>query len=106
MGVKNRKPTSEALWVLGTNLRKLRKARGFTQVYLSKRTGIPSKYISSIEHELKNISLANLEALAKGLECLICDLFMPIKEEHGPGTTEEGERGNHSSVRNQPEEDS
>jgi transcriptional regulator with XRE-family HTH domain len=49
---------------------------------LSRITGLPNKYISSIEHEKKKATLANIEAIAKGLECLMCDLFMPIKEKN------------------------
>jgi transcriptional regulator with XRE-family HTH domain len=77
MGKQNRKASPEILWVLATNLKRLRKARGYTQVELARRSGIPNRYISSIEQELKNVSVANLEALARGLDCLLVDLFQP-----------------------------
>ena len=76
MGNQNRKASPEILWLLATNLRRLRKARGYTQVELARRSGLPSRYISNIEQELKNVSLANLEALAKGLDCSPADLFL------------------------------
>jgi transcriptional regulator with XRE-family HTH domain len=75
----NRKASPEIRWLLGCNLRRLRQARGYSQVTLSRRSGLPNRYISSIEQELKNISLANLEALSLGLECSVADLFMPIR---------------------------
>jgi transcriptional regulator with XRE-family HTH domain len=66
MAKKNRKASPEALWLLATNLKRLRKARGYTQMELARRSGLPNRYISNIEQELKNVTLANLEALANG----------------------------------------
>jgi transcriptional regulator with XRE-family HTH domain len=77
MSNQNRKASPEVLWLLATNLRRLRKARGYTQVELARRSGLPNRYISNIEQELKNVTLANLEALAKGLGCSLVDLFQP-----------------------------
>jgi DNA-binding Xre family transcriptional regulator len=76
---RNRKASPEVRWRLAFNLRQLRKARGYTQVALARRSGLPHRYISSIEQELKNVSLANLEALSLGLECSVADLFMPVR---------------------------
>jgi len=76
----NRKPSAAILWRLATNRKRLRKARGYTQVQLAARTGLPHRYISNIEQEPKNIGLANLESLASGLECSEMDLFMPVNE--------------------------
>ena len=81
---ENRKPSAEILWRLATNLRSLRKARGYTQLELSRRSGIPNRYISNIEQELKNISLANLEALAAGLDCFEEDLLRRIPKARSP----------------------
>ena len=79
MSRENRKASSEIRWQLARNLRRLRKARGYTQLALARRSGLAHRYISNIEQELKNISLANLEALSRGLECSVADLFMPIR---------------------------
>ena len=59
----NRRPTSEMLGRLATNLRRLRYARGYTQHELARRCGLPNSYISEVELETVNITLANLEAL-------------------------------------------
>jgi transcriptional regulator with XRE-family HTH domain len=83
MGNKNRKASPEILWLLAINLRRLRKARGYTQVELARRSGLPNRYISNIEQELKNVTLANLEALAKGLDCSLVDLFLQPTD-HAP----------------------
>ena len=73
-------PSAEMLYRLSTNLRNLRKARGFTQRELSKICGFAASYIGDVEQETVNITLANLEALAQGLMCLEADLLMPIRE--------------------------
>jgi len=82
--ISNRRPSTESLWLLSTNLRSLRKARGYTQIELARRTGLTNSYISKIERELKNPSLANLDALARGLEASLPDLFAPVQNEDGP----------------------
>jgi transcriptional regulator with XRE-family HTH domain len=71
MGKKNRKASSESLWLLATNLKRLREARGYSQLELARRTGLPNGYISK------------LEALANGLGCSLEDLFRPPKR-HAP----------------------
>ena len=77
--MSKRKASPEILWRLATNLKRLRRARGYTQHQLSRRCGFPNSYIGDIEQENVNITLANLEALAMGLSCLECDLLMPIR---------------------------
>jgi transcriptional regulator with XRE-family HTH domain len=80
---KNRKPNTDILWRLGSNVKRLRQGRGYTQSELAKRCGLTKSYISKIEQELLNISVANLEALAKGLDCSLTDLTMkpPLQPE-------------------------
>jgi transcriptional regulator with XRE-family HTH domain len=75
MSHKNRKPSPEVLSRLATNLKRLREARGYTQQDLARRCGLPNSYIGDVEQETVNITLANLEALAGGLECALEDLF-------------------------------
>jgi transcriptional regulator with XRE-family HTH domain len=69
----------ESLWLLATNLRRLREARGYFQTELARRSGVPNRYISSIEKGSQNVTLAMLEALATGLDCALYDLFAPVK---------------------------
>ena len=77
---EHRKPSAEILRRLSTNLKSLRRARGYTQYELSKVCGFAASYIGDVEQEMVNITLANLEALAQGLMCLEGDLLMPIRE--------------------------
>lgn len=76
----NRRPSAEALWLLGSNLKRLREARGYSQMELGRRSGVDNNQISQIEQEQGNASIALLDALAKGLDCSLQDLFIPIRE--------------------------
>jgi len=76
---RNRQPTPEIRLRLAGNLRRIRKQRGYTQERLGKLCGLSKNYISNIEQKTVNVSLANLEALAIGLNCLEADLVMPIR---------------------------
>jgi transcriptional regulator with XRE-family HTH domain len=65
----HRKPSFEIRCRLADNVRRYRSYRGYTQLALAKVTGLSNGYISKVENAAKNISLANLEALASGLRC-------------------------------------
>ena len=73
---RNRQPSPEMLGRLAVNLRRLRRERGYTQERLGKLSGLAKNYISNVEQSTVNVTLANLEALAKGLNCREADLFM------------------------------
>jgi DNA-binding XRE family transcriptional regulator len=75
MGNQNRKASPEILWRLSTNLRQLRLARGYTQQELAKICGFSKSYIGNVEQGTVNITLANLETLAIGLNCAEEDLL-------------------------------
>jgi len=77
---ENREATPETLRCLALNLKRLRKARGYTQADLARRTGLGLGYIRDVERETVNVALVNLEALAHGLNCSFHDLLMPIEE--------------------------
>lgn len=59
----------------GRALRQLREARGFSQEELAFRSGLHRTYVSSTERGARNISLLNIEKLAKALEVKIEDLL-------------------------------
>lgn len=52
----------------GKRIRKLRKDRGWTQVYLAEHTGLGSVYISQLEHGKKEPGLRTVEILALSFE--------------------------------------
>ena len=75
MGKKNPNARSDILWRLGTNVKRLREARGYTQAQLARRCGVAKSYISKIEQYLLNISVANLEVLCDALDYAPEDLL-------------------------------
>lgn len=80
---RNRQPSPEMLGRLAVNLRRLRRERGYTQERLGKLSGLPKNYISNIEQSTVNVTLANLEALARGLNCGEADLLTEGNEPPG-----------------------
>ena len=61
------------------NLRKYRNARGYSQEYLSELSGLHRTYISALERERRNISIANIEKIASALDLEPYLLFVPEK---------------------------
>lgn len=76
----NRTPSPEILHRLASNLKRLRHLRGYTQERLGKLCGMQKNYISNVEQATVNITLANLETLAKGLWCTEGDLLRRVHE--------------------------
>lgn len=70
-----RKASGEILWRLSNNLRRLRKARAYTQRELAKFCGFSASYIGNVEQGTVNITLANLETIARALYCSAEDLL-------------------------------
>ena len=54
--------------VFATNLRHFRKEQGLTQEELAEKSGLHRTYIGGIEQERINLSLKNIETVAKALE--------------------------------------
>lgn len=66
---------SEILIKFGKTIRKLRKEKGISQEELAHRADLHRTYIGMIERAEKNITLLNIEKLAKALDVNITDLF-------------------------------
>jgi len=69
----------EAKTIFGQNVRRLRRARGFSQEELADRVGLHRTYIGSVERGERNISLNNIVAIARSLSVPISDLFIGIE---------------------------
>lgn len=63
------------LIAFGKNLRKVRKAQGFTQAQLANDIGVEISQISRIERGIINTSVGNANAIANALKVDLQDLF-------------------------------
>jgi transcriptional regulator with XRE-family HTH domain len=91
----HRKPSAEILGYLATNLKTKRTARRYTQERLALLCGFEPSYIGDLEQQTVNVTLANLEAVAKGLGCTASELLLPPVE-MPPSTGDEDRDGQES----------
>jgi len=66
---------SKILRQFGDEVKRLRKAKGWSQEELAKRAGLHRTYIGSIERSERNVSLMNIERIAKALNTEIRKLL-------------------------------
>ncbi len=59
----------------GNNVKRFRIAKGWSQEELAKRAELHRTYIGSIERSERNVSLINIERIAKALKVKISDLI-------------------------------
>lgn len=76
MGKKSGKPDIRERF--GDAIRICREERHLTQEELAHRAGIHRTYLSDVERGSRNVSLINVERLAKGLAMKIAELFHRI----------------------------
>jgi transcriptional regulator with XRE-family HTH domain len=72
---RNRTASQAIRYRLGDNIKRFRRARGYTQKELAEVCQVHKNYVSNVEQGTVNISLANLEALATGLVCTEWELL-------------------------------
>ena len=63
----NAKPTSLQK-LFSDNVRRVRKARGFSQEALAGIANLDRTYVSSIERKLRNVSIRNIQRIAEALQ--------------------------------------
>ena len=68
---------SELRQVVAANVRRLRKAKGVSQEAFADDCGLHRTYIGAIERAERNVSLDNIERLAKGLGVQGFELLKP-----------------------------
>lgn len=69
------------LVLLGQNIRKLRRSKGFTQESLAFEAGLDRSYLGGVERGERNLSFLTLSAIAKCLSCDIAKLTKGIPSE-------------------------
>jgi transcriptional regulator with XRE-family HTH domain len=60
---------------LGDRIRKLRKARGWTQIEMAERVGIDRSFLADVERGKRNLSILNLELIAQGFTISLSQLL-------------------------------
>ena len=65
----------DLLTSLGERIRKLRKKRGWTQVEMAEKVGIDRSFLADVERGKRNISILNVELIAKGLRVSLSQLL-------------------------------
>jgi len=77
--VKPRRTKESARLRFASNLRASRKARGWSQEELAANSGLHRTYVGAIERGERNVSIDNIERLAKSLDLDVLDLLAPVR---------------------------
>jgi transcriptional regulator with XRE-family HTH domain len=67
--------TTKIRKTFGKRVRNLRKSKGYSQESFADAAGLHRTYIGSIERGEQNVSLDNIERIAKALKIQITELF-------------------------------
>jgi transcriptional regulator with XRE-family HTH domain len=59
----------------GRAIRRIREEQGINQEEAAERCGLHRTYYSGIERGVRNVSLVNIERVARGLKTSLSDLF-------------------------------
>ncbi len=62
----------------GRKVRKLRLQRGWTQVDMAEKLGLDRSYLADVERGMRNISILNLDVIAKGFGLSLSRLFSKL----------------------------
>lgn len=62
----------------GRAIRRIREEQGINQEEAAERCGLHRTYYSGIERGVRNVSLVNIERVAKGLKTPLPDLFQRL----------------------------
>ena len=71
-----------ALIKLGSQIRELRKAKGFSQESFAAEVGLDRTYMGGVERGERNIAALNLIQIAKCLNIEVGELFPPMRNLH------------------------
>jgi len=63
---------------VGRRLQKLRKQRGWTQVQMAEQFGLDRSYLADVERGKRNISIVNLEVIARGFGLTLSRLLIKV----------------------------
>ena len=63
----------------GRAIRRVREAQGINQEEAAERCGLHRTYFSGIERGVRNVSLMNIEKVARGLKTELSELFAMVR---------------------------
>ena len=63
---------------LGDRIRKLRHKQGWTQAEMAERVGIDRSFLADVERGKRNISILNLDLIAKGFKLSLSRLLSKL----------------------------
>lgn len=75
---------SKILLKYGQVIRRIRLKKNISQEMLADLSGLHRTYMSDVELGKRNISLENIDRIAKALEISISDIFREIESEDQP----------------------
>jgi len=64
--------------IFGDRIRRLRRDKGWSQVYLAEVTGLSKTFISNVENGQKEPCLGTIKILADGFEISLGELFRSL----------------------------
>ena len=70
----------QLIHIFASNVKQRRLALNLSQEKLAELSGLHRTYISALERERRNISIDNIQKIAKSLQVEAYELFMPISE--------------------------
>jgi transcriptional regulator with XRE-family HTH domain len=68
----------DLLATLGDRIRRRRRLAGWTQVQLAERIGIDRSFLADVERGNRNISILNLDLIARGLKVSLSRLLSKL----------------------------
>ncbi len=71
---------SEARLRVAGNMRRLRRLHGWSQEELAAQCGLHRTFVSSTERGERNISVDNIDRMARALEVDVLELLRPLME--------------------------
>ncbi len=60
---------------IGKRIKELRSEKEYSQEELAGRAGVDRTYVNSVEHGRRNISIVNIDKIAKALGCSLQEFF-------------------------------
>lgn len=68
----------DILKAFGERVRRLRKEAGYSQEGFADHCGLDRTYVGGVERGERNVSLRNIQVIARGLNVSIADLFRDL----------------------------